>query len=263
MPFIENQIPDCAYYFIHIEKEILLTSNNQLPSKSDFMKVQKIFPAAQIFTDTDNNYCAMDINLPISQAQQVLTPELHHEPLRNFFFTSSPELTAISARSRTISKWLKLMKYCPGCGSSLTLSKTLNCKKCSDCNQEYFPRIEPAVIVLIQKEDKILLARHTQRNQEMWACIAGFVEAGESLEQAVEREIKEETDLQVTDIKYKGSQGWPFPDQLMLAFTAQWKSGEIKLQEQELQEARWFNKNELPSIPPKGSIAYRLINDLF
>ena len=108
-----------------------------------------------------------------------------------------------------------------------------------------------------------MLARHVQRNQDIYTCIAGFIEAGESAEEAVSREVKEEVGINVKNIKYKGSQGWPFPDQLMLAFTAEYESGTIKLQEDELSEAKWFSKENLPATPLPGSVAYKLINSLF
>ena len=106
-----------------------------------------------------------------------------------------------------------------------------------------------------------MLARHVQRNQDIYACIAGFMEAGESAEQAVKREILEETGIKVKNICYKGSQSWPFPAHLMLAFTAEYESGEIKIQPDELSDAQWFNIHDNPATPPPGSIAYKLIHN--
>ena len=110
--------------------------------------------------------------------------------------------------------------------------------------------------------NEILLARHLQRNQDVYACIAGFMEAGETAEHAVRREILEETGISVKNIHYLGSQSWQFPDQLMLAFTAEYESGEINVQKEELIEAGWFDRNNCPATPQPGSIAYRLIHGL-
>ncbi len=124
-----------------------------------------------------------------------------------------------------------------------------------------YPRIEPCIIVLVHKEGKILLANHAQRNQDIYACLAGFVEAGESIEHAVEREIWEETHPRVKNIRYFGSQRWPFPSQLMLGFTADYESGEIELQREEIADAQWFDPHHCPASPPPGSIAWQLIEE--
>ena len=118
--------------------------------------------------------------------------------------------------------------------------------------------LSPAIIVLVHNADKILLVRSNTFCGEYYGLVAGFVELGESVEEAVEREIKEETNIEVQRIKYCGSQAWPFPDQLMLAFTAEYKSGEIKIQESEILEAQWFKRTELPpesQLPRPGSVA--------
>ncbi len=115
--------------------------------------------------------------------------------------------------------------------------------------------------MLVSRGDEILLALHRQRNIQRYSCLAGFMEAGESAEQAVQREIMEETGIRVRNVRYFGSQSWPFPSQLMLGFTAEYESGEIRVQEEELREARWFLRSECPATPPPGSLAYRLIHE--
>ena len=115
--------------------------------------------------------------------------------------------------------------------------------------------------MLVSKGDKILLARHAQRNQDVYTCLAGFVEAGESIEHAVRREIMEETGIKVKNIKYFGSQSWPFPANLMFGFTAEYESGEITPQADEIADAQWFDRDNSPATPPKGSIAYKLIHN--
>ena len=130
--------------------------------------------------------------------------------------------------------------------------------------QKNFPRIEPCIIIAVHnRQGKVLLARHTYRNTSMHACIAGFIEAGESAEQACRREVFEETGLSIKNLVYKGSQSWPFPDQLMLGFSAEYESGELKLQKDEISDAAWFDPENCPDSPPPGSIAYKLIHNLF
>ena len=111
----------------------------------------------------------------------------------------------------------------------------------------------------VEKEGKILLAQHVQRIPDLWTCLAGYVELGESLEDCVRREVKEEAGIDVGDVRYVASQHWPYPNQLMVGFSAQWKAGELRLQPEELSAARWFDPADLPKIPPRGSMAYRLI----
>ena len=135
-------------------------------------------------------------------------------------------------------------------------------RQCSACGEVAWPDVSPAVIVRVEKEGKILLARHAYRNRDIFACIAGHVDTGETAEECVRREVREETGLEIDDIRYRGSQPWPFPNQLMLAFTARWAGGEIRVQEEELLEADWFSPDNLPKTPLPGSVAYRLIHGL-
>ena len=131
---------------------------------------------------------------------------------------------------------------------------------CPSCQYSQYPRINPCVIVAISKDDTILLARAQRFNRPMYSLLAGFVEAGETLEQAVAREVLEEVGVQLKNIRYFGSQAWPFPSNLMLGFTAEWASGDLVLQEEEIMDAQFFRYDALPQTPPAGSIAYQLIH---
>lgn len=137
---------------------------------------------------------------------------------------------------------------------------TERAKECPDCGLLSYPRISPAIIVLVMKEDRLLLARAHRHPPGFYSVLAGFVEPGENLEEAVAREIREEVGIEVEDICYFGSQPWPFPDSLMIAFTCRYSSGDITLEEDELQDAGWFSPSDLPPIPPKISIARQLID---
>ena len=181
-------------------------------------------------------------------------------PLRHYFVSHSEAESALAARMKAYSNWRSGMKFCPSCGAALTDHPVENARVCPSCGKIHFPRIEPCIIAVIQKGDEILLLRHKARNQEIFSCLAGFVEAGETIEQTLVREVREETGLEICNIRYVGSQSWPFPDQLMLAFYADYKSGEIKVQESEILEARWFKRDGLPPHPGPGSISWRLIH---
>lgn len=177
------------------------------------------------------------------------------------FFAVAPEADALlAARMRGYSTWLSATLFCPACGARLEYHTKENAKVCPSCGKVHYPRIEPCVIAVIEKGDEMLLLRHSQRNQNIYACMAGFVETGESLEQALKREALEETGIVIDNIRYAGSQSWPFPDQLMVAFYADYVSGELKIQEDEISEAKWFRKDDIPASPRPGSISWRLIH---
>jgi len=133
-------------------------------------------------------------------------------------------------------------------------------KVCSKCGFRTYPRISPATITAVTPGNQILLARAKRFPSELYSVIAGFAEPGETLEECVKREIMEETGIDVKNIRYFGSQPWPFPDSLMIAFTADFEGGEIRIYKKELVDARWFTADALPKIPDKLSIARRLID---
>ncbi|MCR5698408.1 MAG: NAD(+) diphosphatase [Treponemataceae bacterium] len=182
-------------------------------------------------------------------------------PIRSLFVKANAGNTEVSraARAHSLLKWRKKKRYCPKCGTLMLDDERETARLCPKCKSKLYPSVTPAMIVLIEKGDEILLARHVERNNDIFTCLAGFIEAGESAEEAVRREIHEEVGIEVENIRYITSQAWPFPDQLMLAFKASYKSGEIVLQEDEIEEAHWFKKNDLPAIPKEGSVAWSLI----
>jgi NAD+ diphosphatase len=160
-------------------------------------------------------------------------------------------------------------RFCGACGSPLRDAEAgetggegeeaPGARICPACGRAHFPRISPAIIVLISKGPEILLAHNAHFPQGRFGLIAGYVEAGESLEETVVREVREEAGVEIRDIRYAMSQSWPFPDSLMTAFTAEWASGEARPDGREITELRWCKADELPDIPPPGSVARRLI----
>lgn len=168
-----------------------------------------------------------------------------------------------SNRARQMLYWNKEHKFCGHCGKLTELSTMDTAKVCPSCNARFYPRIMPAVIIAITKGDELLLAHNFKFSDGLYSLIAGFVEAGESLEEAVAREIYEEIRIKVKNIKYFDSQSWPFPQSLMLGFTAEYDSGEIVVDGKEIADAKWFKADDLPLIPSKGSISRRLIDSFY
>lgn len=187
-------------------------------------------------------------------------------PLRNLFAAGN-QLSPKAARALGLLNWRRATRFCSRCGKPLADDTRETARRCTECNAVVYPRISPCIIILITRPRKdgkgreMLLARHVQRNQNMYTCIAGFMECGESVEECAVREVKEETGLSITNIRYFKSQSWPFPEQLMIGLTADWAGGELKLQEDELSAAEWFSADDMPETPPPGSLAWDLIQD--
>lgn len=163
-------------------------------------------------------------------------------------------------KSYQIFTWKRRNSFCGVCGSENCYDTIEDCMSCSSCKERFYPAQFPAVIVSIVKDGKILLAHNSNFPGDMHSVLAGFVDLGENLEDAVVREIREEVGLEVKNIKYYASQNWGFTSSLMIAFTAEWESGEIKVDGIELDKADWFDKDQLPEIPPTISIARSLID---
>ncbi len=169
-------------------------------------------------------------------------------------------LYSIAIRAIHVIDWDRTHKFCSQCGEKTVSRSDMRAKECPRCGFISFPRISPAVIVLVKQKNKVLLARAQRFKEELYSVIAGFVEPGETLEEVVRREVKEEAGIDVKDIRYFGSQPWPFPDSLMIAFTAEYAGGEISVDGTEILDARWFEYDKLPHIPGKISIARELID---
>lgn len=164
-----------------------------------------------------------------------------------------------AGKASQILNWDKNSRYCPMCGVP-TMQVSAIAKRCPECRQEFYPRISPAVIVLIKKEDSILLVHARNFRGTFNGLVAGFLEPGETLEECVHREVMEETGLRIKNLKYYGSQPWPYPSGIMVGYYADYKSGTIKLQNEELSAGAFYSRDNLPEIPKKLSIARKLID---
>lgn len=204
---------------------------------------------------TDARICLLahgDASLPV--------PERYAwAEVRTLFGVVGEELFWVAGRAHHLALWDRAHRYCGACGAGLLLKEDEWAKACPPCGQLLFPQISPAVIVSVVDGDRILLARNRHYRYPFFSVLAGFVEPGEDLEAAVHREIQEEVGLTVKNLRYFGSQPWPFPNSLMIAFTADYAGGELCPDSDEILEARWFTRNALPEIPSSLSIAHRLI----
>jgi len=171
------------------------------------------------------------------------------------------DLWVLAGRAFQIIEWDRTHQFCGRCGVQTEPAKQARAKKCPQCGLMSFPRLSPAIIVRITDGDKILLGRGKHFPPQMYSVLAGFVDAGENLEEAVERELLEEVNIRVKNLHYFGSQPWPFPNSLMIAFTAEYASGTLNVDHHELEDAKWFSYNRLPKLPPPMSIARQLIDD--
>lgn len=186
--------------------------------------------------------------------------ETSFQELRSLFHRLDDVNYRIAMTAVHLVEWDKRHRFCSRCGKELKHRSDIRAKECEGCGLLEFPRISPAIIVLIEKGDTILLARSPRFTTPFYSVLAGFVEPGENLEDAVHREVKEETGITVKNVAYFGSQPWPFPDSLMIGFTAEYESGEIQIDGDEISEAGWFSADALPEVPGKRSIAGHLID---
>jgi NAD+ diphosphatase len=198
-----------------------------------------------------------------STAQDTQPPEgWRFDDLRRLLGQVDDQLFGLAGRAFQILEWERNHRFCGRCGSP-TVSHEFGerARVCPDCSHSSYPRINPCVIVAVTRGDEILLARAQRFSRPMFSTLAGFIEAGETAEETLHREILEEVGIEVRNPRYFGSQSWPFPGNLMLGFHAEYASGELVLQEAEIAEAAFFRYSQLPPIPPPGSIAHALIQD--
>jgi NAD+ diphosphatase len=167
----------------------------------------------------------------------------------------------LAGRALQICDWYRCHQFCGRCGEATTESQSDRSTVCAGCKLNFYPRLSPSIIVLVHKGDEVLLGRNHMFPEGLFSTLAGFVEPGESIEETVIREVKEEVGVNVNNLSYRGSQPWPFPNSLMLGFHAEYQSGDIVLQEDEIAEADWFPCTDLPLIPGKFAISRWLIDE--
>jgi len=257
IPSMSENIP--AYYFIFRKKELLVKVNGEkvfIPLMADPSEIKIQIARKQYFGSFFNHPCyyttvSADIEPPVG---------IRFLGLRSLYEKIEEEILWIAGRALQLLIWDELSQYCGQCGTPTKINPKERAKYCPNCHLLTYPRISPAIIVGVLKENQILLANGARFPSNLYSVIAGFVEPGETLEECVKREIKEEIGINVKNIRYFGSQAWPFPDSLMIGFLADYSTGELRIDRTEIRDANWFTKNELPPIPSKISIARKIID---
>ncbi len=182
-------------------------------------------------------------------------------PLRAAMMSLDAPLDALAGRAAQVLEWDRSHRFCGVCATPTAIKPGERARVCPACGHIAYPRLSPAAMALIWRPGELLLARSPHFAPGRYSALAGFVEAGESLEECIHREVTEEVGVAVTDLRYFGSQSWPFPHSLMVAFTMRWAGGEIVPQPDEIEDAQWFALDALPDIPPRFSVAGHLIGD--
>ena len=223
--------------------------------------------------DDDRAYFSVDLPAPPDALPESLAQLGQFQELRQVATLLEPADAAILAHARAIAYWHQRHRYCGDCGSPTEPRQAGYLRVCTnaDCGQHHFPRSDPAIIVLVESGDRCLLGRKPSWPDGLYSTIAGFVEPGECIEQAVIREVREETGVWVGEIHYQSSQPWPFPSSLMLGFRAVAEEPTIHVDQHELQDAQWFTRQEIRSglqekrlqIPNNISVSHRLIEGWF
>ncbi|MEN9461778.1 MAG: hypothetical protein RIS84_1798 [Pseudomonadota bacterium] len=254
-----NLIPETnAYYWLVLQDKWVINpgSAEKLPLRGAILGTQLIQIHQQVFGTWRGQPCYL-----VELAEDsVLSKDLETKGLRALTYSLSEEVFALTGRAAQLLFWEKTHQFCSRCGAPVKLHPKERAKHCSACQMIFYPKITPAMIVLVQRGDQILLSRSPHFAQGLYSVQAGFVEVGESVEETVVREIREEVGLEIKNVRYFGSQAWPFPSSLMLGFTAEYAWGELRPHPVEIEDARWCNIHDLPALlPSKLSIASRLI----
>lgn len=181
--------------------------------------------------------------------------------LRSLLGRVDQQVFYLAGRALQLLEWNRNHRFCGRCGSETQDHDSDRAKVCPACRLVSYPRLSPSIIVLVRRGEEMLLARNAAWPKGFFSTLAGFVEPGESIEQTVHREVMEEVGLRITNLQYKGSQSWPFPNSLMLGFHAEYLEGDVHCQDDEIAEAHWYRFDQMPSVPPKWAISRWLIDD--
>ncbi|GIV79785.1 MAG: NADH pyrophosphatase [Litorilinea sp.] len=191
-------------------------------------------------------------------------PGYRLDGLRQLYELLGERLFMLAGRAIQVLEWDRTHQFCGRCGTAMAPVPGERAKRCPSCGLTHFPRLSPAIIIAVTRPgpqgEEILLARNHRFPPGRYSVIAGFVEPGETLEECARREVREEVGIEIREIRYFGSQPWPFPNSLMIGFTATYAGGQIRLEDSEIAQADWFTADNLPQLPPKMSIARRLID---
>jgi NAD+ diphosphatase len=251
--------PEDALWFLFHDQRILVKDEGTrllIPESSD-LKALGLVPIRKQFLGTKDDWPCYAGEL---ESETGISGPFSFMGLRSLFTKFEEDAIQAAGLANQLVQWNRNHHYCGRCGGPTEDKADERARICPQCGLINYPRLSPAVIVAVIKDHQILLAHSQRFPAKFYSVLAGFVEPGETLEACVKREILEEVGIKVKNICYFGSQPWPFPDSLMVGFTAEYSDGEIRIDPSEITDAGWFAPNELPAIPPKISIARRLID---
>lgn len=249
-----NNTETTPAHFAFVDEGLLLRNDDTLPSNADLTGLPDARASFGIGT-----LSAQPCVAQWWAAATEIPPGLKAVGLRDVFSLVPFEIWSIAARARQMLRWDLASRFCGSCGTATLPLEGEPAKDCPNCGARDYPRISPAVMALVRKGDKLLLARSPHFRAGMYSALAGFVEAGETVEDCLHREVFEESGIRIKNLRWFASQPWPFPYSLMLAFHADYADGEITPQPGEIEDAGWFGIDELPDLPSPVSIASRLI----
>ena len=249
------------FYFVFCKDSLLLERKEDgtftIPFEKNPPTETKPWTVFLNITPLDGNEVkAYQIDVPITESK-----DYEMCPLRQSYYKLPFSMYQKAGKCAELIYWHNNTIYCGVCGGQMKFHTDIS-KRCEQCGKEVWPQLATAIIVLIHKgPDEVLLARGRNFKSDFYGLIAGFVETGETLEEAVCREVMEETGISIKNIRYFGSQPWPYPSGLMVGFNADYESGDLHVQREELKKAGWFHRDHLPKIPEKLSIARQLIDN--
>ncbi len=259
---VHGQDVENALYFVYYNKEILVKITDetvQMPTKNEITLLKSNLKNSYYIGELKGKACIcgrLEENSDIKIGYQFM-------PLNDPIWEKDEQLYLVAIKAMQLISWDENTKYCGCCGSKFERKKDERAKQCPKCGKVEYPRISPAIIVGIKKGEDILLAHNAHFREGLYSIIAGFVEQGETLEQAVRREVYEEVGIKIKNITYVSSKPWSLSDSLMLGFTAEYESGEIEVDGIELVDAGWYNKEHLPPLLPMPiTTAREIINQL-
>jgi NAD+ diphosphatase len=251
---------DSEAYVFAFHKERLLVfmegDNYRIPECSELEEMKlEVIRRHYLGTLDGRPYYSAEINSEVK-----VSGKAAFVGLRDLFGMIDEELFSLAVHAVQIINWDNMHQYCGKCGADTEYASAERAKICNQCEAVFYPRISPAVIVAVKKGNELLLLRNKQYKHDFYSVLAGFVEPGESLEECLIREVREEAGIEVKNIKYFGSQSWPFPNSLMVGFTADYAGGKLRLDDKEIADAGWYTPDSFPKLPGPISIARRLID---
>lgn len=250
-----------GYWFVvsvgKMQSKLWLTEHQQLPfGDADILQRPELSTVC-LFEHFEGKPCYLVIH------DELVDDDPQWQTPRSLLLADQPEWFALAARASQLALFLQTHRFCGQCGHKMELVSWELAMLCPKCQHRAYPRISPCVLVGVTKPGHILLARSKHFKAGVYSLIAGFVESGETLEQAARREVFEEVGVHIGEPQYQGSQPWPFPHSLMAGFTAHYQSGEIVCQPQEIEDAQWFSWDSLPEIPPVQTLSGHIIRQLW